>query len=166
MKITAQKGAIVNMEDRLALASLKATMKKNQSLFTSSTDMWETPQWLFDEINRVFEFTLDACAVPQNAKCSNYFAPEDNALTKEWTGSVWCNPPYGRSILKWVKKAHESSLKGATVVCLLPARVDTRWFHDICLPYGQIYFIKGRLKFGGSKNNAPFPSMIVVFYKK
>ena len=78
----------------------------------------------------------------------------------EWTGVCWCNPPYGRQIGKWVEKAVKSF---ATVDMLLPARRDTKWFHDWCLPYGKIEFLRGRLKFGGCENSAPFPSMVVVF---
>ena len=80
----------------------------------------------------------------------------------EWRGVCWMNPPYGRTIGNWMKKAYESSLEGATVVCLVPARTDTGWWHNYAMK-GDIEFIKGRLKFGGSKNSAPFPSAVVVF---
>ena len=89
-----------------------------------------------------------------------FFTLEMDGLKQEWTGVCWCNPPYGRQVGKWVEKAVKSS---ATVVMLLPARTDTKWFHDWCLPYGKIEFLRGRLKFGGCDNSAPFPSMIVVF---
>lgn len=97
---------------------------------------------------------------PENAKCKRFFTPEMDGLKQEWTGVCWCNPPYGRQIGKWVEKAVKSF---ATVVMLLPARTDTKWFHDWCLPYGKIEFLRGRLKFGGCDNSAPFPSMIVIF---
>lgn len=100
------------------------------------------------------------CALPENAKCEKFFTPEMDGLKQEWTGVCWCNPPYGRQIGKWVEKACKSF---ATVVMLIPARTDTKWFHDYCLPYGKIEFLRGRLKFGGCENPAPFPSMIVVF---
>ena len=132
-------------------------------MFSSKTDVWETPQDLFDKYNEIHNFEIDVCALPENAKCDKFFTPEDNGLVQEWTGVCWCNPPYGRQIYKWVEKAAKSKAK---VVMLLPARTDTKWFHDYCLTYGQIEFIKGRLKFGGSKNAAPFPSMIVVFNNK
>lgn len=131
-------------------------------MFTSNTDLWATPQSFFDKYNNLYNFNLDVCALPNNAKCEKYFTPEINGLSQEWIGVCWMNPPYGREIGKWVKKAYESSLQGAIVVCLLPARTDTRWFHDYCIK-GKIEFIKGRLKFGDSKNSAPFPNMIVVF---
>jgi phage N-6-adenine-methyltransferase len=134
----------------------------NKGLFSSKSDMWETPQWLYDELNMEFWFGLDVCATPENAKCEEYFTPEADGLSMEWRGMCWMNPPYGREIGKWVKKAYESSLEGATVVCLLPARTDTKWFHDYCSK-GEVHFIEGRLKFGDSENSAPFPSMIVVF---
>lgn len=129
-------------------------------MFSSKSELWETPQAFFDELNREFGFQTDVCALPENAKCESYYTPEQDGLSKEWTGVCWCNPPYGRQIGKWVKKAAESK---ATVVMLLPARTDTKWFHDYILPNAEIRFIKGRLKFGGGKNSAPFPSMICIF---
>ena len=129
-------------------------------MFSSKTDLWETPQELFDKYDAVYHFETDVCAFPENAKCKRFFTPEMDGLKQEWTGVCWCNPPYGRQIGKWVEKAVKSS---ATVVMLLPARTDTKWFHDWCLPYGKIEFLKGRLKFGGCANFAPFPSMIVIF---
>ena len=134
----------------------------NKGLFTSNTDLWATPQEFFNKYHAVHDFNLDVCATKDNAKCTTYFTIEQDGLSQEWTGVCWMNPPYGKEIGKWVKKAYEESLKGAKVVCLLPARTDTKWFHDYCTK-GKIEFIKGRLKFGGSKNSAPFPSMVVVF---
>ena len=131
-----------------------------KGIFSSETDMWETPQDLFDKLDSIYHFETDVCAVSENAKCEHYYTPEDDGLKQKWEGVCWCNPPYGRQIGKWVEKAARSF---ATVVMLLPARTDTKWFHDYCLPYGKIEFIKGRLKFGDSKNSAPFPSMIVIF---
>ena len=131
-------------------------------MFSSNTDMWATPQEFFNKVNRLFNFTLDVCATPDNAKCEAFFSPEQDGLAQPWTGTCWMNPPYGRTIKHWVKKAYESSQEGAVVVCLLPARTDTKWFHDYCQK-GQITFLKGRLKFGDCKNSAPFPSMVVVF---
>lgn len=137
-------------------------MAINKGLFTSKTDLWETPQDLFDSINAEFGFTLDVCALPENAKCSAYYTPDDDGLSKPWTGVCWCNPPYGREIGKWVRKASEAN---TTVVMLLPARTDTRWFHDYIYQkdWVEIRFLQGRLKFGNSKNGAPFPSMVCVF---
>ena len=129
-------------------------------MFSSKTDLWETPQELFDKYDAIYRFETDVCALPENAKRKRFFTPEMDGLKQEWTGVCWCNPPYGRQIGKWVEKAVKSS---ATVVMLLPARTDTKWFHDWCLPYGKIEFLRGRLKFGGCDNPAPFPSMIVVF---
>ena len=117
----------------------------------------------FDGLNNEFKFETDVCALKENAKCSNYFTPEMDGLAQSWTGVCWMNPPYGREISKWVKKAFESANQGAaTVVCLVPARTDTKWWHDYAIN-GEVRFIKGRLKFGGNKNNAPFPSAIVIF---
>lgn len=136
---------------------------KNQALFTSNTDMWATPQDVFDKLNSIFSFETDVCAIPENAKCEHYYTPEMDGLAQEWRGVCWMNPPYGRGIGEWIKKAYESSQAGATVVCLLPARVDTRWWHDYCAGAAEIHFVKGRLKFGSAKDSAPFPSAIVVF---
>lgn len=132
-------------------------------LFTSNKSDWETPPELFNLLNTQYHFTLDVCATEQNAKCKNYITPKQDAFVQPWTGVCWMNPPYGRSIGLWVKRAYESSLKGATVVCLLPARTDTAWWHDYVLPYAEITFIRGRLKFVGAENNAPFPSVITAF---
>lgn len=132
-------------------------------MFSSKSDEWETLQALFDQLNSEFHFTLDAAALPINAKCPLFFAPADDGLSKEWNGTVWCNPPYGKTVGRWVEKAYKSSLDGTTVVMLLPARTDTRWFHDFVYGKATIRFLRGRLKFGGSKNSAPFPSMVAIF---
>jgi phage N-6-adenine-methyltransferase len=123
---------------------------------------WETPQDFFDHLNAEFHFTLDVAAQPTNAKCPRYFTPEDDGLAQPWEGVCWLNPPYGRTIGAWMKKAYESALHGATVVCLVPARTDTRWWHTYA-QQGAIRFLKGRLTFGSAKNSAPFPSAAVIF---
>ncbi len=133
-------------------------------MMTSNTDMWATPQDFFDKLNKEFNFQLDVCAVSENAKCDKYFSPEVDGLNQEWEGVCWMNPPYGRAIGKWVKKAYESSLNGATVVGLLPSRTDTKWWHEYCMK-GEVRFVKGRLKFGDGKSPAPFPSAVVIFSK-
>lgn len=131
--------------------------------FSSKTDLWSTPQDFFNAVSAEFgPFDLDVCATPKNAKCVNYFNLAQDGLLQMWHGTIWMNPPYGRNIGKWVKKAYESSQEGATVVCLLPARTDTAWWHNWAIK-GQIRFLRGRLKFGGSKHSAPFPSALVIF---
>lgn len=133
-------------------------------MFSSKTDLWSTPQNFFDKLDEEFHFTLDVCALPENAKCEKFYTPEDDGLHQPWDGVVWCNPPYGRQIGKWVYVGLLASLlRGSTVVMLLPARTDTKWFHDWIYGQAEIRFVKGRLKFGESKNAAPFPSMVVVF---
>ena len=134
-------------------------------LFSSKSDLWPTEQGFFDKMNRRYgPFDLDVCALPSNAKCARYFTPEMDGLQQPWRGRCWCNPPYGKTIGLWLRKAWESSVEGATVVCLLPARVDTRWWHDYVAPYAAaIDFIKGRLRFGDGRYPAPFPSVVVVF---
>lgn len=136
----------------------------NSAVFYSSkTDMWATPQDFFDALDAEFHFTLEACAVKENAKCEAYYTPEQDGLDQPWTGRVWCNPPYGRNVGQWVKKAHDTASGGGFVVMLLPARTDTRWFHDYIYGKTEVRFIKGRLKFGSCQNAAPFPSMVVIF---
>lgn len=130
--------------------------------FSSATDLWATPQDFFDRYHARFGFTLDVCATADNAKCGLYYDKEKDGLKCEWFGTCWMNPPYGREIGAWMRKAYESSLRGATVVCLVPARTDTRWWHDYAMK-GDVEFIKGRLKFGDAVNSAPFPSAVVVF---
>lgn len=136
----------------------------NESLFKSETPEWSTPQNLFDKLNGIHHFTLDPASTHENAKCENHFTSVENGLSQNWGGNtVFCNPPYGREIGKWVQKAFEESRKPDTkVVMLLPARTDTAWFHNYCVK-GKVEFLRGRLKFGDSKNSAPFPSMIVIF---
>lgn len=139
----------------------------NEGMYSSNTDEWGTPQKLFDELNERFDFDVDVCANAENAKCRRYFSKEEDGLKQDWTQfkTCWMNPPYGRQIGSWIEKAYETSLHGTTVVCLLPSRTDTRWFHDYCVK-GDITFIKGRLKFNDGKVPAPFPSMIVIFKGK
>lgn len=139
---------------------------KQDVLFSSKNEVWATPQEFYDKLNKEFNFNLDPCAIHENAKCDTYFTPEQDGLQQNWQGyTVFCNPPYGRKIYNWVKKCSEESKKeNTTVVMLIPARTDTRYFHDFIYNKAKdIRFVKGRLKFGGAKNNAPFPSMVVVF---
>lgn len=139
----------------------------NKILFSSATHEWETPQEFFNVLNEEFKFTLDPCCTHENAKCQKHFTKEENGLSQSWNGeTVFCNPPYGRELPQWIKKCYEESLKGATVVMLIPARTDTKAFHEYIYRKAEIRFIKGRLKFGNSKNSAPFPSMIVIFNKR
>ena len=132
-------------------------------MFSSKSNEWSTPQDFFDKLNDEFHFTLDPCATQESTKCKKYYTIKDNGLSKSWENEiVFCNPPYGREIKKWVKKAYEES-KNAKIVMLIPARTDTSYFHDYIYNKAEIRFIRGRLKFGNSKNSAPFPSMVVIF---
>lgn len=131
--------------------------------FSSASDDWPTPGFLFQALDAEFRFTLDPAASPANAKCPKFYTSLENGLSQDWTGeTVFLNPPYGRNIGKWVAKAYRTSLDGSVVVCLLPARTDTAWWHLYCAK-GEVRFLRGRLKFGDAKNSAPFPSAIVVF---
>ena len=138
-------------------------MIKAEALYTSGSDEWATPQDLFDALDATFHFTLDPCATPENAKCAKFYTKEQDGLKQDWGGAViWCNPPYGREIGKWIQKCAEH--RGVAVM-LIPARTDTRWWHSYIdkNPDAHVYFIKGRLKFGNGKNPAPFPSAIIVY---
>lgn len=137
-------------------------MTANKGMLTSNTDDWGTPQWLFDKYNEQFNFDIDVCASPHNHKCNQYFTKEDDGLKMEWEGRCWCNPPYGRQIGLWMEKAYKSSIMGATVVCLVPARTDTKWWCNWACK-GNIKFIKGRLKFNDGNGSATFPSAIIVY---
>lgn len=147
-------------------------------LFSSNKDFWETPQALFDELNEIYHFTLDAAASDENHKCSRYFTKEDNGLLMDWGGhTVFCNPPYGnKETGDWTRKCYEEAKKpGTTVVLLIPARTDRKSFHDYIYnkPGVKIAFLQGRLGFeingepirdaSGRVQKAPFPSMIVEF---
>lgn len=132
--------------------------------FSSASDDWATPQDFFDALNEEFNFTLDVCASASNAKCSTYFTKTVDGLRQEWGRErCWMNPPYGREIKAWMKKASEASGRGALVVCLVPARTDTAWWHDYAARADEIRFVRGRLRFGSAKHAAPFPSAIVIF---
>ena len=129
----------------------------------SKSNDWETPLELYRNLNTEFGFTLDPCCTKENAKCTKHFTSTENGLLQDWGKNiVFMNPPYGGEIYSWMKKAYESFLNGAVVVCLVPSRTDTKWWHEFAMR-GKIRFLKGRLKFSNSKNSAPFPSAIVVF---
>lgn len=152
----------VEQEEKPTRSGLLRAADKLAPLMSSATDMWATPQDLYDQLNAEFGFGLDVCATAENAKCERFFTAEDDGLAQEWTGTCWMNPPYGEVIGKWVAKARLSAEAGATVVCLVPARVDTAWWWDNCR-FGEIRFLRGRLKFGGAETSAPFPSAVVIF---
>lgn len=136
--------------------------------YSSKTNEWSTPQDFFDELDKEFNFTLDPCSTSENAKCAKYFTVEDDGLKQDWSNDVvFMNPPYGREIKHWIKKAYEESLNGATVVCLIPSRTDTIYWHDYIFGKADdIRFVRGRLKFGGSKNSAPFPSAVIIYKRE
>ena len=132
-------------------------------MFSSKSDIWATPKDFFSSLNAEFNFTLDPCALPENAKCKKFYTPDQNGLNQDWSGEiVFCNPPYSE-VSKWVEKAYREAKRGAKTVMLIPSRTDTKWFHEFIYQKHEIRFVKGRLKFGDQKNSAPFPSMVVVF---
>lgn len=128
---------------------------------------WSTPQYVFDELNKEFNFNLDVCASDWNAKCEKYYTKEDDGLKKPWFGTCWMNPPYGKEINKWIRRAYEVSFYNVTTVCLIPSRTDANYFHDYCLK-GEIRFIRGRIHFvdiNGKSGRPSFGSIIVIFNK-
>lgn len=131
--------------------------------YSSATPEWSTPQWLFDALDAEFSFSLDPCCTHENAKCDKHFTREDNGLLRSWAGeTVWMNPPYGDEIGAWMAKAHGAAEnEGALVVCLVPARTDTAWWHNYAMKH-EIRLLRGRLKFGDAKDSAPFPSAVIV----
>jgi site-specific DNA-methyltransferase (adenine-specific) len=142
----------------------QAAKKEQKSVhFMSKTCEWSTPQWLFEALDAEFGFTLDPCSSSTNFKCAKHYTKNEDGLAQDWSDEcVFMNPPYGSEIARWMEKAFESSKRGATVVCLIPARTDTKWFSQYAMK-GEIRFLCGRLQFGDSKNSAPFPSAVVVF---
>lgn len=149
-------------------------MKLNKQLLSSKNQTWATPLSIFNPINEIFDFVLDPCAAHETAKCKIYYTEKENGLKQDWSkiGNAYVNPPFGRELPKWMKKCYEESIKGITVVMLIPARVDTRYWHDYAFKYARcICFVKGRITFErfGSKTPkeewvpAPFPNAIVVF---
>ena len=142
--------------------------------FSTGKDDWETPPELFEKLNQEFRFTLDPCCTEKSAKCKRYYTKEQDGLAQSWEGeTVFCNPPYSPKTrnnpgqVAWIKKAYEESKKpNTTVVMLIPARTDTKAFHQYIYNRSEIRFLPGRIKFVGAKFNAPFPSMVVIFRKK
>ncbi len=139
--------------------------------YSSETNEWATPQDFYDKLDEEFNFNLDPCSAKDNAKCEKFFTIEDDGLAQTWVGhNVFMNPPYGREIKYWIEKALNETLSAereTVVVCLIPARTDTKYWHDFIFnKASEVRFVKGRLKFGDGKNSAPFPSAVVVFDSK
>lgn len=134
--------------------------------FSSKSGEWDTPQTFFDKLDEQFGFTLDPCATKASAKCDKYFTEEEDGLVQSWAGqTVFANPPYGRGIGVWLEKGYtESKQHNTLVVMLIPARTDTKWWHDYAMKAKEVHLVRGRLKFGNSDNAAPFPSAVVVFH--
>jgi phage N-6-adenine-methyltransferase len=128
-----------------------------------ASDLWSTPPQKFKELDDEFHFTIDVCALPENATCERYYTPEQDGLQQDWRGEVaFCNPPFSQ-VAQWIAKAYEASKAGATAVCVTNACVDTRWWHRYVQPYAEVRFPERRWKFGGSRHNAPRPTAIVIF---
>lgn len=148
----------------------------SDTAMSSLDETWGTPLTFFIKCDQEFHFTLDAAALKTSALNDNWYGPDHedperrDAFTRDWVadaqgGAIWLNPPYGKTIKAWMKKADEEAQKGATVVCLVPSRTDTAWFHDYCIHH-EVRYIRGRLKFGNAANSAPFPSALVIMRKR
>lgn len=148
---------------QLAACSPRSDTNRLANDCRAKQSLWATPCDFFRKLDAEFGFTLDVCALPENAKCKRHFTPKVDGLKQDWRGVCWMHPPYGREIGKWVAKALESARKGSTVVCLLPARTDTAWWHSYVMQANEIRFVKGRLRFVGAESSAPFASAVVVF---
>jgi phage N-6-adenine-methyltransferase len=136
----------------------------NKDRFEAVKTDWETPQYLFDELTKEFNFSLDVAASSENAKTKRYFTVLDNGLTKVWENEiVWCNPPYGTEVPKWLQKGLLSKSLNTTSVFLIPARTNTKWWHSLCMKASEIDFICGRPKFGESTHGLPFPLALIIF---
>ena len=132
--------------------------------YSSATDEWSTPTDFYAKLDAEFHFTLDPCSTDDNAKCAKHYTKEQDGLSQDWGAErVFCNPPYGRTMPLWIAKCSEHGARGGIAVMLIPARTDTKAFHEYIYNKAEIRFIRGRLKFGGAKNSAPFPSMVVIF---
>lgn len=137
-------------------------MKDTKAMFTSGRDDWRTPTAMFDALNKEFFFNVDLCADENNHLCAEYYTKDRDGLNADLRGKrVFCNPPYGKTLGKWVRKCAES--KAEVAVMLIPARTDTAWFHDYVWGKAEVRFIRRRIRFDGSTTDAPFPSMIVIF---
>jgi|TARA_Y100000310_G_scaffold331033_1_gene403859 site-specific DNA-methyltransferase (adenine-specific) len=141
-------------------------MARLDKQFESEKVDWQTPDDVFVPLEAEFGFTLDAAASEDNSKCADYIGEAEDGLTTPWRGIVWCNPPYGRGLGAWARKAAAETFRGVTSVLLIPARTNTKWFHQYCLGYGEVRFIKGRPKFGGASEGLPWPLCVVVFRGK
>lgn len=145
----------------------------NKVHFKSGNKEWETPDSVFKPLEKEFNIVLDVCANDKNTKCRTFLDKGVNSFTASWKDTLkglgdsdsacWMNPPYGRGIDRWIKKAHEEALKGVVTVALVPARTDTLWFHNYIHNKQEVRFIKGRIKFVDASSSAPFPSMVVIF---
>ena len=142
------------------------TEKKGLAYFNGKRSPdWETPQSLFDELNKIHKFTLDPCSNHENAKVEKHYTKEEDGLSKSWKNEVvFMNPPYGRKISPWVKKAHNELVKHNTkTVALLPSKTGPKWFQNYVKPLAEITYLPGRQKFGGEKRPAPFDSIIAIW---
>lgn len=140
-------------------------------MVSSKSNEWSTPNYLFNKLDKEFQFDLDVAATGDNAKCEKFYDSESNGLSKDWHKesftACWMNPPYGGNTRQWIKKAHLESTLGAIIVCLIVSSTDRSYWHDYIFPFAsEIRFLRGRIAFGKAKSTAPFASAIVIFSPK
>lgn len=151
---------------KLAKQTTMGDFKRYRGQMTSLSVEWATPKRLFEAFHDEFDFTLDAAATPANAKCDRFYTKEQDSLSQPWDGRVWCNPPYGPKMGRWIEKGYLEFAQGRAevVVFLVPARTDTIWWHEYALKATEIRFCKGRIRFEGAGSmRATFPSVAIIF---
>lgn len=146
------------------MGSAMADFDKNR--FASESVEWATPDNVFAPLDAEFHFTCDVAASDANAKTERYFTKENDGLSQDWSGVCWMNPPYGRDLPQWLKKAIDESYRGVTTVCLIPARTNTAWFHELCFAKGEVRFVLGRPKFNDAEHGLPYPLAVVIYRPK
>ena len=168
----AQKVKKVSLEgENMPVFDNRKLFDKEKVEKSLNSTVWGTPPEVFDPINNEFRFTIDVCAIAENSKCKRFFSPEENGLKQDWSNEVcWCNPPYGNEVPKWCKKALSESKRGATTVLLIPCKTNTNWWHELVIPFSEVRFLRGRVKFiqnGIQSTQAlPWPLAFVIYRPK
>ena len=155
----------MNGDEQSGTAPSREGAGESRPWLSSASSEWPTPRTFYDLLDDDFHFTLDPCATPENAKAARYFTREDDGLRQPWSGSVFMNPPY-RDIRKWMAKAYRERRRCSVIVCLIPPRTDTKYWHSFVMHAAELRFVQGRIRFEGGANCAPFPSVVVVFTRR
>lgn len=150
------------------VAVLRTATTRNNGRYNGNGRHWATPPEIFDPLHAEFDFTLDPCATNETTKCAFFYSEEQNGLLQDWSGHrVFMNPPYGREIYDWTRKARESTAQGALVVGLLPASCDLRWWHEDVVGHAEVRYIRGRVRFltGGQYRASGFFASVIVVWR-